>query len=297
LNEVINKILKRIADALMFGNFFIAFCAAAMVSETYLQLKHGVVLDGLIFFVFFSTLALYNFHRFIGIKRIKEEDRGLITGWAADHQFTLLMLIIIGLGGAGFFVFQLYSKTGIFFSLIPLAAISVFYELPILKFGRRFLRIRNLWVSKVFLIMLVWAITTAWLPALNIRYPLSDYNVWLIAIERLIFIFILALCFDARDIEFDMKEDLQTIPIVYGMERTKSFYKILSVLFCAITFVHYIIINREWGTGAAMMLSGVITYFVVNKTQPRRSDYYYLFLVDGMMLLQFLLTWMLNLIM
>src|SRR5438477_6824223 len=107
MNATIKNILHEIADAIIFGNFFISFCAASLVLETYLLLGHKPIFDGLTFFIFFSTLALYNFHRLIGIRRIKPEDRGLITGWAAKHQFTLLMLIIIGVGGSGFFVFQL----------------------------------------------------------------------------------------------------------------------------------------------------------------------------------------------
>src|SRR6185295_8040916 len=226
MNETIKNILNEITDAIIFGNFFISVCAASLVLESYLLLGHRPVFDGLTFFVFFSTLALYNFHRLIGIRRIKEEDRGLITGWAAKHQFTLLMFTIIGIGGSGFFVFQLFSKTQIFFSLIPLATVSIFYELPLVKYHKQFERIRNLWMSKAFLIVVVWTITTVLLPAMNIHFRLLNYNVILVMVERLIFIFILALSFDARDVEFDRKDNLKTIPIVYGEEKTTQLYKI-----------------------------------------------------------------------
>jgi len=293
MNEKIKNILRELADAIIFGNFFISICAASLVLETYLLLGHKPVFDGLTFFVFFSTLALYNFHRLIGIRRIKAEDRGLITGWAAKHQFTLLMFIIIGMGGSGFFVFQLFSKTQIFFTLIPLAAVSVFYELPLVKYNKQFARLRNLWMSKAFLIVVVWAITTALLPVMNIHYRLLNYNVILVMIERLIFIFILALSFDARDVEFDRKDNLKTIPIVYGEEKTRQLYGIFSILFLIIIIIHYIIIAHRWETGIAMTISCALTYFIVTKSPPRKSDYYYMFLVDGMMLVQFLLVWML----
>src|SRR6185503_17099335 len=219
MSETIKNILSEITDAIIFGNFFISICAASLVLETYLLLGHKPVFDGLTFFVFFSTLALYNFHRLIGIRRIKAEDRGLITGWAAKHQFMLLMFIVIGIGGSAFFVFQLFSKTQIFFTLIPLGVVSIFYELPLVKYNKQFARIRNLWMSKAFLIVVVWAITTALLPVMNIHFRLLNYNVMLMMMERLIFIFILALSFDARDVEFDRKDNLKTIPIVYGEER------------------------------------------------------------------------------
>ena len=294
--KILSRIIfRRIADPVIFGNFFIALCAAGLTLETYLLLGHPVKFDGLVFVTFFSTLALYNFHRLMGIRRIKLEEQGLITGWAARNQFVLLMLIVIGIGGIGFFIFQLPAK--IFITLIPLAAIAIFYELPLVKHHRSFQRLRNLWMTKAFLITAVWAGSTVLLPAMNINSSLLGYEVWLTLAERMIFIFILALCFDARDITFDVKDELRTIPIVYGLDRTKQFYKILSAFFFVITFIHYILLGHRWAEGIAMTISIALTYYVVSKTHPKRkSDYYYMFIADGMMLAQFLLTWVLSVI-
>jgi len=294
LNKVIKNIFGQTADTLIFGNFFIALCAASLVLETYLLLGHPPVFDGLTFFVFFSTLSLYNFHRLNGIRRIKPEDHGLITGWAARHRFTLLMLVIIGIGGAGFFVFQLFNRPRILFLLVPLGVVSIFYELPLLKYRKEFERIRNLWLSKAFLITTVWAITTALLPAINIHFSLRNHNAWMVVMERLIFIFILALCFDARDVEFDRSDHLKTIPIVYGERKTMALYQVFSLLFLAITFIHYVIMAHQWKTEIAMAVSCALTYVVVSRTTPRKSDYYYMFVVDGMMLFQFVFTWLLS---
>ncbi len=283
-------ITKRVTDTLIFGNFFISLCAAALVLQTYLLLGHEPVLDKLTYFVFFSTLALYNFHRLIGIRRIKEEDRGLITGWAARHQFTLLMLTLIGIGGSGFFVFQLSGNVQMLMLLIPLGAISLFYELPLVKFHKGFHRLRNLWLSKAFLITAVWALTTGLLPAMNIHFSARNVNVWLIVIERMIFIFILALCFDSRDVMFDLKENLKTIPIIYGSKKVKRLYLILTTAFIVISCFHYGLLLNHYLTATAMTISALLTLFLVSQTQPRRSDYYYMYLIDGMMIAQFLLT-------
>ncbi|MEO5673920.1 MAG: UbiA family prenyltransferase [Chitinophagales bacterium] len=288
--ELLKSIFKKTVDSLIFGSFFISFCAAALVLETYIQLGHKPLIDALVFFVFFSTLALYNFHRLMGIRRIRPEDLGVITGWAAKHQFTLLMLTIIGTGGAGFFVFQLLGNLPIILMLIPLALISLFYELPIVKVQKRFQRLRNLWLSKAFLITAVWVVTTAVLPALHIHYSVHSYNVLLIVTERMIFIFILALCFDARDIEFDLREKLRTIPMVFGNKVTRKLYYLSAALLCAVAVFHYNIILHFHAMGIAMAASVLLTLLLVSNTQPRKSDYYYLFLVDGMMIVQFVLA-------
>jgi len=294
MNDSLRKIFRLIADPIIFGNFFISVCATGLVLETYVLLGHQPLFDGLAFFVFFSTLALYNFHRLMGVRRIKPEDQGEITGWAAKHQFTLLMLVIIGLGGLGFFFFQLPIK--IISTLIPLGAISVFYELPLVKYNKGFERLRNLWLSKAFLITIVWGLTTALLPAMNMNLSLLDFRIWLVVTERILFIFILALNFDARDVIFDQHDALKTIPIVYGKEVTNKLYRIISVAFLLISLVHYLALQREWGAALAMTISIACTYLVVIKTEPRKSDYYYMFLVDGMMLWQFLLLAALSMI-
>src|SRR4029077_19735743 len=137
----------------------------------------------------------------------------------------------------------------------PLGAISIFYELPLVKYNKQFERLRNLWLSKAFLITIVWGLTTALLPAMNLTLSLLDYRIWLVVIERIIFIFILALNFDARDIIFDQRDALKTIPIVYGREVTYRLYRTLSVVFLLISLVHYLLLQREWGVSLAMATS------------------------------------------
>jgi 1,4-dihydroxy-2-naphthoate octaprenyltransferase len=141
------------------------------------------------------------------------------------------------------------------------------------------------------MITTVWALATALLPAINISFPLGNYQLWLTIAERVIFIFILALCFDARDVEFDGRDNLKTIPIRYGPESISLFYKILCAVFIVIVCLHYFVLTHLWGIGVVMIVSIILTYLTVIKTYPRKSDYYYMFIVDGMMMAQFLLMW------
>ena len=67
MNEALKILLKRIADPLIFGNILIAVCSVSLILATYIQLGMPPVVDALLFFTFFSTLALYNFHRFMGM--------------------------------------------------------------------------------------------------------------------------------------------------------------------------------------------------------------------------------------
>jgi 4-hydroxybenzoate polyprenyltransferase len=288
MNEEVKKLLRWIADPVIFGNFFISFCAVALTLETYFLLGVSPKFDGFLFFIFFATLALYNFHRLMGVRRIKPEDRGEITGWAARHQFALLMLIIIGLGGMGFFFFQLPPSLGL--SFLPIGGVALLYELPLVKFEKRFERLRNVWFSKSVIITLVWSISTSILPAINAGILLSDIRIWLVFLERVIFIFTLALCFDARDVIYDEREGVRTIPVVFGDGLTMRLYGILTISFVTLSLIHFLLLHWQPAMGIAMSLSAAATYVVVTRAKSNGNDYYYMFLADGMMILQFLLA-------
>ncbi|MEP7128314.1 MAG: UbiA family prenyltransferase [Chitinophagales bacterium] len=290
--ENLNELIRRIINPLIFGNVIISLCAVTFLLETYILLGMPVYMDGLAFLVFFATLFLYNVHRLLSVSRIPPQDYGTITAWAAKHRFTLFMFSIIGAGGVAFFVFQ--TSLVIFGILIALGIISSLYELPLVRSTSRFRSLRNLWIHKAFMITTVWTLATAFLPAVNVEWPLFDYNLWLVLAERMLFIFMVALCFDARDIEFDRKEGLKTIPIRYGPAAIEKLYMVISGLLILVSGIHYFVLAHYYGTGVAMIVSTCITYLVISRTRTKQSDFYYLFLVDGMMILQFLLVLLLD---
>jgi 4-hydroxybenzoate polyprenyltransferase len=287
MNEPKGFFYEEIIKRLLFGQFIIACCAVALVEVTYIQLRNEIRFDALCGFVFFSTLFLYNMHRWMGISRIAAEDYGPITGWAAKHRFTLMMLMIVGAGASAFYFFQLKSQIMVW--IIALGVFSLLYEWPLIRYNQQFQRVRNLWLFKIFLITGVWTLTTVLLPAINLGIPLSLPAFWSVFGERVAFILTLALCFDVRDIEFDRRDGLTTVPILFGIENVKRIYRVILVLWLILIVVHYWANELMWGNGLAMILSAVATFFVVKDAYPRKSDYYYLFYVDGLMVLQFLL--------
>ncbi|MBA2407867.1 MAG: hypothetical protein H0V65_07735 [Chitinophagales bacterium] len=290
-----NGIIHHLTDPFIFGSFIISFCTVALYCQTYLQLGLRVKLDSTAPLVFFATLFLYNFHRLIGVRRILPENHGVVTGWAANNQFALLILTLAGAVGVVIFLSQ--TSYEVILVLILLGSISLLYELPVVRYHHQFQRLRNLGIYKVFMITSVWAVTTTVLPAINAGISITNHDLLLIVIERMLFIFLLALCFDVRDIEFDKKEDLKTIPVRYGIRQTVNLYRIITLAFLLIISLHYFILSSNMRIGIAMIFSIGCTFYTVTKTSPPKSDYYYLFLVDGMMIVQFLVTWLFSAIM
>ena len=105
----------------------------------------------------------------------------------------------------------------------------------------------------------------------------------------------LAICFDARDIEFDKAEGLSTIPIRFGIDRLPKIYFQIISAFVILSVVQFGFLPAfRPGVLVAMIASGYITYRMIVNTHPRRHDLYYVVAVDGMMYAQFILVWLMN---
>ncbi len=110
-----------------------------------------------------------------------------------------------------------------------------------------------------------------------------------ICIERALFIFAITLPFDIRDLSVDQSASLKTIPAVIGIKRTKIIAAIsifLMISLCSLLF-KMDFYNRSYLT--ALFISAIISYILIYFSKKGKHDYYYTGLLDGMMLLQFLL--------
>ncbi len=88
---------------------------------------------------------------------------------------------------------------------------------------------------------------------------------------------------------FDARDGVKTIPVVYGQEATFRLYRILSGAFVFVSLSHLLLLYWLPWIAAAMLVSIGLTFYAVSKTAPRKSDYYYMYIVDGMMIVQFML--------
>lgn len=292
---MLNSVYKRFIEFFFYGNVFISLCTTGLLLQTYVLLGVKIQFDSIAFLVFFSTLFIYSLHRLFAYRRIPIDQRGPITSWASRNYFSLFMMVIVGGGGAIIMSFHL-TQTEFFALLLP-GIISFLYEFPLIRHNKQFKRIRNFWLLKVFLITAVWGFTTVALPAIEAGLSLVDWKVWLLVLNRSLFILPLALCFDARDILFDKAEGLNTIPIKIGLEKMPRLYVQLLAAFVIASMLQFGFLPAfRPGVLLALIASAFITYRMVIKTIPRKSDLYYTFGVDGMMILQFLLVWLFNLI-
>ena len=171
------------------------------------------------FFIFFSTIAGYNFVKFVSIYKSSKHEISLFL------KLIQLISVIAGL----FFYFQL-SKASIVFVLF-LAIVTFLYANPLHKNKN----LRNLTGLKISIVALVWASTTVVLPILNENIELLNKNIWLSFIQRFLFVFILTLPFEIRDLKFD-ESTIETLPQRLGVCKTKLIGTFLLIVVLVLEF-------------------------------------------------------------
>jgi hypothetical protein len=209
-----NNIGKKFIDFLLYGNFWIAFCALCMLWQTQWLLNDAFGGDPLSAYVFFSTLFLYAVHRIVGIRKVRpflEWERFRVISRYRKH--IQVYAVASGLGALWFF-FQLNHKIQL--AVVIPALLSMGYAVPVLT-GKR--RLRDIHLIKIFLIAGVWAWVTVLLPALQAG-RLMSWTTFFLFPERFAFIFAITIPFDIRDFRVDKAAEVQTLPHALGIDRS-----------------------------------------------------------------------------
>jgi 4-hydroxybenzoate polyprenyltransferase len=281
---------KKIIDLVLYGNFWIAIAAFTMLSQSRLLLGHEVTFDHLSGFVFSATLFLYAAHRIVGISRLKEffeEDRYQVIASFKWHIFIYAVLS----GLIAFYCF-LFLERRLQWTLLLPGIFSLAYVMPIL--GKR-KRLRDVNHVKIYLIAIVWAFVTVLLPAFE-KEQTNTLPLLLMFTERAIFIFLITLPFDIRDLKVDAFNQVKTIPAQLGLQKTMQLAYACGFVFVLLVIGNYMAGFYSMGTVIALVLSVLITISLVSKSSVERHDYFYSGWMDGMMVLQFFLVWLSHLL-
>jgi hypothetical protein len=256
----------------------------ALVAETYL-LCHLPVNWSVSFLIFFATLFLYNLDNLLPYKTAQKMLLTERKNWLLQHQNWLKAVVVFsGVGALSLFIFLLPKVPLVF--IIPVFLISILYSLPVLPGRNGKFPLRDIPFLKVFLIALVWAALTVWLPLLIDGKNIDSATKELLILRRVLFIFALTLLFDIRDIKKDGLAGTLTFPVKFGTVFTK--FLSVSALLAFAVLVHF---QEEGAVRWALELSAVVAGLVVYFTEEDRPDYFFAILADGMMLLQFLIVW------
>jgi 4-hydroxybenzoate polyprenyltransferase len=278
--------IKKVLEFIFFGSLFIASCAVAFCMETNIVL--AVPLNHLSFycFVFGATLAQYNLHYIAKKVAVRDSER---LSWSLGHRNVHLILLMTGVLLILFSFFSFHLKH--FAILICLGGIAFLYSFPFIPFSKR-KRIKEYGFLKIITLSLLWTLVTVWFPVNSMHV---ETNLFIfVFVKRFVFMFILCLLFDMRDIEIDSNENIHTMAVVLGRKKSYFLAYILLALFLILSFVQH----QYYPQSAflpAMLISSLATLATIEITKKSNSDFVYLAGIDGMMLLQAVLVYLFSL--
>ncbi len=268
------QILKRLTDFYIFSNIHVAVAMFSFVKISLLAFEINE--NTTAFFVFFSTIISYNFIRTYKLNEIDLYS----SAWIREHKKGLIILNLVSAFVLLYLTFQIELNSVLV--LIPFIATTFFYIVPISEDKKNLRSVAGL---KLFLI----AVTGA---GVTVLFPLShndiDFgnNVWLLFLQRFLFIIANTIPFDIRDMNDDHIH-LKTLPQFYGINLSKIIGTVSLVFFFLLEFL------KEPAEEISIVISAilsVITFIFLIFTKTDQSRYYTMFWVESLPILWFLMV-------
>ncbi len=274
-----NNILRQTADFFLFTSLFIAVCAIAMVLQTcYL---FGVrPAEGFIPFLFFGSLASYNFHWYLTPSIYGGSYK---TQWSIRHKQIHLAFFIMGVLGAAWYITHLLHQWE---WLLATAFITFLYSAPKIPFPP-FRQLKYIAVGKTIFLTAVWMHTTVVLPLVLSETTWTAAH-FLFVINRFFFLYAICILFDYRDRIEDKKEGIKSL--ITHLSETG-----INILFWSSLLISLITLILLYSEGfllidvVALFIPSVIVALLYNYSKKKPNDYLYYFVLDGLMMFSALL--------
>lgn len=266
-------ILKQILNFYINSSIHVALAVVAMTWVTLVQFEMEYNTTVLAF-VFFATITGYNFVKYFGVAKFHHRS---LTVWLKAIQIFSFFAFL----GMGYFALQLNVNSLICLSVFGF--ITFLYAIPLLPM--RYFRdekknLREVSGLKVYVIALVWMFTTVFLPLIDNGFYI-DANVVVTAVQRFIFVIVLMLPFEIRDLVFDSVK-LATIPQRIGIKNTKIIGVLLLLAFFFLEYFKDEIKSVDIISNGVMLFVTLVFVLFAHKKQ---SKYYSAFWVEGLPIL------------
>jgi len=263
------RFLKRLLDFYINASIHVALAVYALSWITLKQFDISYD-ENVLYFIFYATITGYNFVKYFGI--VKFHHRSLATWLKVIQIFSLICFLLLC-----YYSFKLEHKTLIYISVF--AIITFLYAIPFIPKSMYMdsqQNLREISGVKIYVIALVWAGVTVFLPLINNDY-VFDADVFITVFQRFIFVMVLMLPFEIRDLKYDSLK-LSTIPQKIGVKSTKVIGVLLLVLFF---FTEFFKDELSGGKVVEVLIVSSITLLFVVFTNKKRSSYYSSFFVES----------------
>lgn len=277
------KAATRTMHYLVNSNLFISLAALCSVELTYVQLTGQLDLGPLSWLLFFGTWHTYIAQRLVRIDQRKKHQGSGMSYWLLDHKWYVRFMLVAGFIASTVCFFYLSLATQL--SIVLLAVVSMLYALPVIYWKGTWMRMRDVGVTKPLILGLVWAVSTVWLPVMELGAE-HNMDTYLLFLERTLFLVAICVPFDVKDMDFDQETmTYKTIPLMFGLKGTKLITWILLMACAALVLVRYQYMYAYSATAlTGYMLALLLTAVLVERMSHKRDEYFFTFWMDGLLI-------------
>lgn len=253
---------KKIIQNLVFLNIWIAFGSVGVAVTTllYTKVELNYFFLGL---VFFATLFGYNLQN-LSVKKVHKERSNQIIWIESNNKVIRFTTIIASVFSIIFSYFSLSFLTVLISS--PFLFLVLFYRINLLNK----IKFRNIPGLKILIITICWTWSCCLLPQILYSIEID----WILVSFIFMYLLLITIPFDIRDMEFD--EKIKTIPQIIGAKNALflSFF-IVSILFSLFVFLG----NYK------LCIFLLITFVILLPSVKTKNEFYYLVFIDGLLII------------
>lgn len=235
--------------------------ALVRITELYFDLPYNENLD---YFIFYGAITGYNFIKYAGVAKFYHMS--LTKSMRLIQIFSFICFCLLLYYGLKIPFHYLYY-------FLPFVLVTILYIVPFLGGFQN--NLRKISYLKIFAVAGVWSGVTTFIPLL-INKNQFDYNLALCFTQRLLFILVLILPFEIRDMALDFKH-IKTLPQKIGVEQTK---KLGFVLLLFSLTLEFLITDSLVNKNIFLLISFMLLFFLMRSKQ-KQSKYYSSFWVES----------------
>lgn len=268
--------------AFIFTSIYVSFCAVLMVWQTNTLFNIRDVNNDFYFFVFFATICSYNFHWYLTPADYSASERIL---WGTRHKTLQLSLVVMGAIAAAICFWHLRAH---WLPLGGAAILTFLYSAPKVPHPV-FTWLRKVAIGKTLFLTAVWTYVTTLLPVFIAGEAITTSLIYF-TLHRFFLVYAICILFDYRDLDADKKEGIRSLITWLSKPNLLRLYY-LSLLSSAV-----FAFTLQWPISLFLLIPVLITTLITRYTLQTRSDIFYYFILDGMVMLSALLHLMFSLL-
>lgn len=259
-------------------SIFISICAAALCYQTEILLDINT--SPLVYLMVFSfTLAGYNLYWLLTDYTLQFNSG---VRFLKKNIAKILLVVISSVLAAYSLLNLLYLWPVLLIGMV----LTALYSVPLWPFNWAKKR-RHLGFLKTSLLAFTWSFITVAIPVYGSAYIVAD-TLWLL-IARFFFMLMLCAIFDSRDSKVDLLNNLHSLATDVSPKALRVIMLVVFVLFIFAGIQLRLLIGKPEQL-AAFIFTGIIALWVYRLSLKPRGYIFYYFVVDGLMLLSGVLT-------